>query len=221
MPGSWREGKRAIAIYLRCLFGAGEEVRILDVGPGEGTYARLLRPALPKAEFICLEIFEPYRERFGLDKLYDRVIIGDARTYEPDFPADVVIFGDVLEHMAREEALDVLRRHCARARAVVVSVPIVPFPQGAIGGNPHEVHRDQWTYESFLADAARLGARVGLSLRGRRAGVFILGGERGGPAVRLVAAALKLSHVPYHANRRLRRRVKFLLRGRGERREKA
>lgn len=64
-------------------------------------------------------------------------MLGDAR--QVDLPvADVVILGDVAEHMTEGEALRLWGR-CAEAarRAVYLSIPIVHYPQQEIEGNPH------------------------------------------------------------------------------------
>lgn len=124
---------------------------LLDVGAGAGTYARLLAEERP-ARLVALEVFEPYVERYGLHELYDEVILGDARTTElPE--ADVVVLGDVAEHMSVEEAQDLWRRAAMAARrAVYMSIPIVHYPQGELEDNAHEVHVvDDWDHERVLA----------------------------------------------------------------------
>lgn len=124
---------------------------ILDVGVGAGTYAQLLRPHLPGTVMIGIEVFEPYRAMFDLDAHYDELLIGDARTI-PWPKTDVVIMGDVVEHMTYDDAVIVWRtaRRAASA-AVYVSVPIIFAPQGADFGNEHERHRHTWTHADMLA----------------------------------------------------------------------
>lgn len=124
---------------------------LLDVGAGAGTYARLLAEDRP-ARLVALEVFEPYVERYGLNELYDEVILGDART--TDLPeADVVVLGDVAEHMSVAEAQDLWRRAGEAARrAVFMSIPIVHYPQGELEDNAHEVHVvDDWDHDKVLA----------------------------------------------------------------------
>lgn len=208
MPYSFREGKREIAAYLKSRFGRGEGLTILDVGPGEGTYEKLLRPALPEAEFVCLEIFEPYCDAYGLRSRYDRVLIGDVRDFALDFAPGVVVFGDVLEHMRREEALAVLSAYCAKARAVVVSIPIIHIEQGAVGGNVYETHLQHWTHRSFLADAAGAGVRARLRLRGRNQGVYIFTDEEPGLGIRIYWACSRCVHAAGAAYKDFRRRVR-------------
>jgi hypothetical protein len=129
----------------------------LDVGAGSGTYGKALRDAMParKPYMIGMEVWHPYIDRFGLPSIYDLVLHRDARSLPLDeWPrADVVILGDVLEHMAEADAVRVwnLARAAAR-KAVYLSIPIVHYPQGPEEGNPFETHVvDDWSHERVLA----------------------------------------------------------------------
>lgn len=127
------------------------------MGPGVGTYARL--PAGPDARRrVGLEVWEPYLTTYSLTQYDDEIIVGDVRTTELP-TADVVIFGDVLEHMTREEAMAVWQRAAETARyAVYLSVPIVHYRQHEIEGNPFEVHVEQdWDVDSVLASFDGIG----------------------------------------------------------------
>ena len=77
---------------------------ILDVGAGYGTYARLLRPYVP-ARYVAIEIFENYISEYKLKELYDEVWLEDVRKYV-SLESDLIIFGDVLEHMSKEQTID-------------------------------------------------------------------------------------------------------------------
>ena len=62
------------------------------------------------------------------------------------------MLGDVLEHMTKEEAVDLFKRVRDAADTVIVSIPIGHYPQDAYNGNPHEKHiTDNWTDEEFKA----------------------------------------------------------------------
>ena len=147
MPISSPEGKDWTLSKIRELAPGS----LLDVGAGAGTYARLLAGDRP-GRLVALEVFEPYVERYGLRELYDEVVLGDARTTELP-AADVVVLGDVAEHMTVAEAQDLWRRAGAAARqAVYLSIPIVHYPQGALEHNDHEVHVvDDWDHDKVLA----------------------------------------------------------------------
>ncbi len=147
MPISSTEGKDWTRDKLRAL----APTSLLDVGAGAGTYARLVAEHRPE-RLVALEVFEPYVERYGLRELYDEVILGDARTTELP-TADVVVLGDVAEHMSAAEAQDLWARAArAASRAVFMSIPIVHYPQGALEHNDHEVHVvDDWDHDKVLA----------------------------------------------------------------------
>jgi 2-polyprenyl-3-methyl-5-hydroxy-6-metoxy-1,4-benzoquinol methylase len=147
MPYSSTEGKE----QLREWFERVNPKTVLDVGPGSGTYYDLLGHR--QVHWTGVEIWEPYVEQFHLRERYDEVIIVDIR----DFPwgrryFDVIILGDVLEHMSREEALALwakARSHCTGI--VLLSIPIIDYPQGEYEGNPHEAHLATWTHDGCLA----------------------------------------------------------------------
>lgn len=142
MPVSLDMGKP----YIRNIVGRVKHDRMLDIGPGSGTYAKLF----PKSEWTGIEIYDPYVEKYGLKNLYKNIIVDDIRSYA--FPEgeryDVAIAGDVLEHMTAEEAVAVLDKIKSVSDTVIVSIPIGHHPQGECEGNPHEAHIvDDWTDE--------------------------------------------------------------------------
>ncbi|GAB3249196.1 hypothetical protein GCM10027456_21760 [Kineosporia babensis] len=156
MPMSSAEGKSWIRDRVAEL-AADRPVSVLDIGPGVGTYAKLLRE-LPIERITGIEIYEPYVHTYRLRDHYDEIVLGDARKLEfPD--ADVVILGDVAEHMSEPEALALWdKSRKAAARAVYLSIPVVHYPQGALEGNPHEVHVvDDWDHERVLATFPGIG----------------------------------------------------------------
>lgn len=137
MPNSIRENDADVQRFVT--ENAAVIKRVLDVGPGEGTYHRLLAPLVD--EMDAVEIWEPNIELYGLRYRYNNVTLGDIRDYEwPDGHYDMVIFGDVLEHLTVPDALSVFNKALASAKCVLVSVPIVHFPQGSIAGNHAETH---------------------------------------------------------------------------------
>jgi hypothetical protein len=124
--------------------------RILDVGPGSGTYGRLIRERLAVEQLDAVEIWAPYIEEYQLRDVYDNVFVCDARLWQ-DFAYDLVILGDVLEHLSFDDAVSLWRRISAGAEAALLSLPVVPYPQDAYEGNPYETHLvPDWTMEKVL-----------------------------------------------------------------------
>lgn len=146
MPTSAREGREFFTDKIAIIQPLET---VLDFGPGEGTYSILGRHLTPNwTQWIGVEIFEPYVERYDLDQKYDGLLIDDMRGV-PLTPYDVGILGDVLEHLIKEDAVNVLKRQARLARFLYVSVPIIPAPQGPSHGNDHEEHLYDWTFEEM------------------------------------------------------------------------
>ena len=146
MPYSDPDNKALAAGWLTELSPA----TVLDVGPGAGAYGKLVR-SLPGIERVdAIEAWESYIPEFGLTSIYDSVFVGDVR-HHTDFRYDVVIFGDVLEHMTREEALAVYELAREQAEHILFSIPIIHLPQGAYAGNPFEVDvEEDWSHDEVL-----------------------------------------------------------------------
>lgn len=118
-----------------------DKLVVIDVGAGQGTYAEALAPIRDQIMLEAIECWGPSITKFDLVHKYDNVWQVDARTSMPIFNgADVVIFGDVLEHMTVHEAHLVWDRAYRANASVIVSVPNKPYPQGAIDGNHYEEH---------------------------------------------------------------------------------
>jgi predicted TPR repeat methyltransferase len=131
---------------------------VLDIGPGQGTYASLCKT--PGEYWIGIEAWAPYIEQFSLNDLYESVIVADVRHLNLDTlprTPDLVIMGDVLEHMKKQEAKDVIKDMLERYGKVIISVPLKHLDQGAWEGNWFETHIDHWHHEEMLQYLKGLG----------------------------------------------------------------
>ena len=127
---SYWYGKPEICAWIRHYFP--EDAQILDVGACDGLWRRLL-PEYPNMDAV--EAFEPNASRLNG---YRKVFWHDIRTLEyGDY--DLIILGDILEHLTVEEAQAVLAYAAPRCRDMVVALPF-QYKQDAIYGNPFEVH---------------------------------------------------------------------------------
>ena len=140
---------------------------VTDVGPGEGTYAKLMRPVHEGVWWTGIEVHRPYIKKYRLNstktrRMYDELHVEDVRESESHlFHRDLVIFGDLLEHVERDDAVALLQRaEAAGAWNILVSLPIVDSPQGEVDGNPHEAHLHQWDADDMDAVLAGLGGKV-------------------------------------------------------------
>lgn len=139
---------------------AGKPVMsVADVGAGAGTARDFYD--FPGARWTAIEIWPAYVTRFGLRERYDEVIVTDVRELDPLPEADLYLFGDVLEHMPEADALALWGRARKAARWLVISLPVLPYPQGPEFGNPHEEHVAQWTFASVLDSFAGIRSAAG------------------------------------------------------------
>lgn len=148
MPSSSPNGKKWIGQCLGRIKNRTTINRILDVGAGQGTYVQRYRNTFPGSNWTAIEIWPEYLEKFKLDTIYDQVINQDARTLDLDQvgAVDLVFAGDVLEHMTKDEAVDLVQRLLSHVKALIISIPIIHMPQGEYMGNPHEAHvKDDWS----------------------------------------------------------------------------
>lgn len=148
MPTSAWDGRKWVADRIERTTAS----TIIDVGPGEGTHSVLARHLRWDAHWTGVEIHEPYVERFLLEQKYDLVRVADIREIDPyEGGADyVILFGDVLEHMTKDDAVRLLETYRQFAQEIYVSVPIVFAPQDECFGNEHEAHLYHWHYNEML-----------------------------------------------------------------------
>ena len=138
MPGSVRENDDFVIDFVR----KNRINFVLDVGAGKGTYFELL-DAQVNGDIDGIEVWQPYIDQYDLHEKYDKLYVGDARSIVELIPSgkyDLIIFGDILEHMPKEDALTLWEESARVAKWGLISVPIIHYPQGAEFGNPYEVH---------------------------------------------------------------------------------
>ena len=119
---------------------------VLDVGAGAGKYGRMIRKILPSTGIVGIEPTQCYIEQYKLRETYDRIHEMDLRQYcnhHAKDRNDVVIFGDVLEHFFRSEAIDYIDYFLYRSEWVIVIWPTM-MPQDDVEGNLFEIHKSNF-----------------------------------------------------------------------------
>jgi SAM-dependent methyltransferase len=125
---------------------------VLDVGAGKGLYLNLLYDVLGKGNVhvTAVEVWEDYIKFFMLKLRYGTLIQADVRHMD-HFEYDLVILGDVLEHMSKEDAVALWDKVSKQAKYAVIAIPIIHHPQEAINDNPYEVHvKEDWSTKEVL-----------------------------------------------------------------------
>lgn len=177
MPSSllaqWSEHEPGILWMLRT--APRPAGRVLDVGPGHGKGAVLLREYVDSVLVVyACEAAPEYVQRFHLFSKYDGVLsCRFEELWAPDLDMfDTILMIDVIEHMSKPAALAAIER--CRGQ-VVVCTPIV-FEEAWEPGMPEtEHHVSLWGMEDFeglshpieYATPARGGLLVRLGPKGR------------------------------------------------------
>ena len=140
---SYDYGKDEVVKYILDNFPAGSTC--LDVGACDGKWQGLLGGQLV---MDAVEIFEPNIRQNNLRSKYRCVYSCDVYDCHYDW-YDLIIFGDVIEHMTVERAQAVLKWARPRCKDMIIGVPF-RYRQDAIYGNPYEIHiQDDLTPELF------------------------------------------------------------------------
>ena len=131
--GSYSKGKDEAVRWIRQNFKRGAE--ILDVGACDGKWRILLG-----SDYVmdAVEIWPDNIDKYNLKRIYRMVGCGNIKDVKY-VHYDLIIFGDVLEHMTVKDAqavVDYAREHCDN---MLIAVPFL-YEQGAKNGNPFEIH---------------------------------------------------------------------------------
>ena len=141
---SYRQGKPEVKFWLAQHLSNGSEV--LDVGACDGVWFNILSEWYT---MDAVEVWKPNIEQYRLGEKYRSVFNVKIQDFTFDH-YDLVLFGDVIEHMTVEDAQAVLTYAEEHSDMVIVAVPFL-FKQDAIYGNPYERHiQDDLTNQLFL-----------------------------------------------------------------------
>jgi hypothetical protein len=118
----------------------------LDVGAGAGKYGKMIKQILPECRIEGIEPTIKYIEEYKLADCYDDIHSLTLRQYcavNSSARHDIVLFGDVLEHFFRSEAIDYIDYFLYRSEWVFVIWPTM-MPQDAVDGNSYEIHKSNF-----------------------------------------------------------------------------
>ena len=137
---------------------------LLDVGCGRGgPIERINRKR--KLFSVGADIFQPYLRHCQAAGVHNELVCCDVRLL-PFRPHgfDIVLCSEVLEHLQRYEAEELVSEiELIARRQVIISTPVGACHQDEYDGNPHQAHRSTWLPRDFRG----LGYTVrGTGLRG-------------------------------------------------------
>jgi hypothetical protein len=150
------EGKRKALALLSGRVGIRG---VLDLGAGAGRWRTLSREfVVGSVPWTAVEAHRPYTKQFKLADHYGRVLNVDLRNVKyGSYPGHVFVFGDVLEHLERDEALAVVRRASSMG-TVVVMMPFRPtVSEEQEGDVKWEHHRYVWGWDEWVAALRDMG----------------------------------------------------------------
>jgi len=126
----------------------------LDLGAGAGKYGGMVKEINPFIETIAVEVEKDYLEKFNLRSIYHEIwnvpVINLIRPEYLDLRFDIVMAGDILEHLKKSEGIDLLNFLIYRSRWIIVEFPH-RYLQNAVDSYNSEAHISVWTDNDFLS----------------------------------------------------------------------
>jgi hypothetical protein len=120
-------GKKEIVDFI-CKEFSDKNIKILDVGPGNGIYNKLLKNK-GYMNFDAVESYKPYIDKFNLTDLYSNVYHTNVTKFNYNF-YNLIIFGDVLEHLSIKKAKRVISFAQSHCELIIVSIPYCNYQIG-------------------------------------------------------------------------------------------
>lgn len=155
--------------------------RVLDIGIGFGKWGFLVKEYAHKrhpkdssqVELVGVEVWKDYITPVH-NLIYDEIFIGDILEflkYSESIPYfDLVIMGDVIEHLEKEVGEKLLIDLKNISKRILITTPILFARQEAEYGNLNEIHKSHWKLEDFrsseIIDESQKGCIFGVYLKG-------------------------------------------------------
>ena len=124
--------------------------RILDVGFGGGVYGKILK-AFYYEHIDGVDAWSENIVEMGLNFIYDNIFIENVLDFEFDH-YDLIIMGDVLEHISLKDSKALLNRFIDEDKVskLFIQVPYMYENHEEWQGNPYEVHLQDEINEEYM-----------------------------------------------------------------------
>ena len=126
----------------------------LDLGAGAGKYGKIARKINPSIKLTAVEIEIDYVKKFNLSSIYDEVWnisamdLINPKYYDSTF--DVIMIGDIIEHLKKSDGIDLLNFLIYRCRWIILEFPY-RYIQNSVDGYYSEAHISVWTKDDFIS----------------------------------------------------------------------
>jgi SAM-dependent methyltransferase len=127
--------------------------KVLDVGSGSGKNGTIVKKINPNIILEGIEPTEKYIEEYNLNSLYNKIYHKDIQKFSKEDSKnryDVVIIGDVLEHLFRTEVIDYLDYFLYRTKWLIAIWP-TNLPQDDSEENHYEIHKNNFTLNDLTS----------------------------------------------------------------------
>lgn len=141
------EGKIPVLKYI--IENVNKYETILDAGFGAGAYGKLLK-ALYYQNIDGLDVYDKHINEMGLNLIYDSIFIENITDFDFEY-YDLIILGDIIEHLDLESAKQLLLKFINENKCsqMIISVPY-EYEQDELYGNSHEKHLQPEINEKYM-----------------------------------------------------------------------
>ena len=163
------------AVHLELQQAIDPFINVLDVGCGDNSLISFFSNTIKAVGIDGFSQAIESSKTKRIHKEYLEMDLNDIGTKISHNSYDCVLCLDVIEHFDKESSHKFIKElEKIASHKVVLQTPNGFLPQGAIGGNPFQIHRCGWTVEELEAIGYSVIGIYGLKmLRGERADYLI------------------------------------------------
>ncbi len=120
---------------------------IFDIGIGDGYWCKLVKFFFDDTNITGIELNEKWFNYCEELKIYDKIILDSIVNQITNISGDLIIFGDILEHLEKDDMKYVLKEAVQNFKYILINGPVGFVPQ--FHEDTEEIHRSGITREDF------------------------------------------------------------------------